>query len=52
MQPKTNFLTRNQKAILKTRHRHERDKRLCDLPISRMKVISEIIRNWVMKCVS
>jgi FixJ family two-component response regulator len=26
MQPKANFLTRNQKDILKARHRHERDK--------------------------
>ncbi|MDR2539079.1 MAG: winged helix-turn-helix domain-containing protein [Chlamydiales bacterium] len=30
MQPKANFLTRNQKDILRARHRHERDKRLCD----------------------
>ncbi|PWU14537.1 MAG: hypothetical protein C5B45_04280 [Chlamydiae bacterium] len=30
MQLKANFLTRNQKDILKARHRHERDKRLCD----------------------
>ncbi|QYF47980.1 hypothetical protein RHABOEDO_000054 [Candidatus Rhabdochlamydia oedothoracis] len=30
MQPEANFLTRNQKDILKARHRHERDKRLCD----------------------
>jgi hypothetical protein len=30
MQPKTNMLTRNQREILKARHRHEPDKRLCD----------------------
>jgi hypothetical protein len=30
MQPKAHFLTRNQKDILRARHRHERDKRLCD----------------------
>jgi len=30
MQPEANFLTRHQKDILKARHRHERDKRLCD----------------------
>ncbi|QYF48433.1 hypothetical protein RHABOEDO_000594 [Candidatus Rhabdochlamydia oedothoracis] len=30
MQPEANFLTRNQKDILKARHRHERDKRLRD----------------------
>ncbi|MDR2539698.1 MAG: hypothetical protein LBC45_03745 [Chlamydiales bacterium] len=30
MQPETNILTRNQRDILKARHRHEPDKRLCD----------------------
>ncbi|PWU13111.1 MAG: hypothetical protein C5B45_06605, partial [Chlamydiae bacterium] len=30
MQSTSNFLTRNQKDILKARHRQERDKKLCD----------------------
>ena len=42
MQPEANFLTRNQKDILKARHRHERDKRLCD----RIKSILLLDEGW------
>ncbi|KAG6559024.1 hypothetical protein RHABOEDO_001008 [Candidatus Rhabdochlamydia oedothoracis] len=42
MQLKANFLTRNQKDILKARHRHERDKRLCD----RIKSILLLDEGW------
>ncbi|KAG6558984.1 hypothetical protein RHABOEDO_000165 [Candidatus Rhabdochlamydia oedothoracis] len=42
MQLKANFLTRNQKDILKARHRHERDKRLCD----RIKSILFLDEGW------
>jgi transposase len=42
MQSKANFLTRNQKDILKARHRHERDKRLCD----RIKSILLLDEGW------
>ncbi|KAG6558938.1 hypothetical protein RHABOEDO_001114 [Candidatus Rhabdochlamydia oedothoracis] len=42
MQPEANFITRNQKDILKARHRHERDKRLCD----RIKSILLLDEDW------
>ncbi|QYF49263.1 hypothetical protein RHABOEDO_001567 [Candidatus Rhabdochlamydia oedothoracis] len=42
MQPEANFITRNQKDILKARHRHERDKRLCD----RIKSILLLDEGW------
>ncbi|QYF48130.1 Winged helix-turn helix [Candidatus Rhabdochlamydia oedothoracis] len=42
MQLKENFLTRNQKDLLKARHRHERDKRLCD----RIKSILLLDEGW------
>ncbi|KAG6558843.1 IS630 family transposase [Candidatus Rhabdochlamydia oedothoracis] len=42
MQLKANFITRNQKDILKARHRHERDKRLCD----RVKSILLLDEGW------
>ncbi|MDR2539267.1 MAG: helix-turn-helix domain-containing protein [Chlamydiales bacterium] len=42
MQPKANLLTRNQKDILKARHRDERDKRLCD----RIKTILLLDEGW------
>ena len=42
MQSTSNFLTRNQKDILKARHRQERDKRLCD----RIKSIVLLDEGW------
>ncbi|PWU13276.1 MAG: hypothetical protein C5B45_06325 [Chlamydiae bacterium] len=42
MQPTPSFLTRNPKDILKARHRHEREKRLCD----RIKSIVLLNEGW------
>ncbi len=42
MQPTSNFLTQNEKDILKARHRQERDKRLCD----RIKSILLLNKEW------
>ena len=48
MQPKANFLTRNQKDILRARHRHERDKRLCD----RIKTILLLDQGWTYEAIA
>ena len=43
MQPTKHFLTQNEKDILKSRHRQERDKRLCD----RIKSILLLDDGWL-----
>ncbi|MDR2539754.1 MAG: helix-turn-helix domain-containing protein [Chlamydiales bacterium] len=48
MQPETNILTRNQRDILKARHRHERDKRLCD----RIKTILLLDKGWTYEAIA
>ena len=48
MQPKANFLTRNQKDILRARHRHERSKKLCD----RIKSILLLNEGWTYEAIA
>jgi len=48
MQPTSNFLTQNEKDILKARHRQERDKRLCD----RIKSILLLNKEWSYKAIA
>jgi DNA-binding NarL/FixJ family response regulator len=48
MQPKAHILTRNQRDILKARHRHERDKRLCD----RIKTILLLDKGWTYEAIA
>ena len=48
MQPTSNFLTQNEKDILKARHRQERDKRLCD----RIKSILLLNKEWSYEAIA
>ncbi|MDR2539110.1 MAG: hypothetical protein LBC45_00550 [Chlamydiales bacterium] len=48
MQPKAHFLTPNQRDILKARHRHESNKRLCD----RIKTILFLDKGWTYEAIA
>jgi transposase len=48
MQPKAHFLTRNLRDIFKARHRHKRDKRLCN----RIKAILPLDKGWTYETIA